>query len=83
MVHDTPSTFVVVAPVLPRTQKMMLRVRGRGGGGTEDPPTWDTIASCEPYPDLVDEASDCRDRVDVGYALSPIASTPDAAVVTG
>ena len=59
-----------------RTQNMMLRVRGRGGGGADDPPPPDTIASCEPYPDLVDDASDRRHLVHVAPAS---ASRPDAA----
>ena len=57
-----------------RTQNMMLRVRGRGGGGADDPPAPDTIASCEPYPDLVEDALDRRHLVDVSRAS---ASRPD------
>ena len=59
-----------------KTQKMMLRVRGRGGGGAEDPPAPDTIASCEPYPDLVDDALDRRHLVDVARASASPPTAP-------
>ena len=59
-----------------RTQNMMLRVRGRGGGGADDPPPPDTIASCEPYPDLVDDALDRRHLVDVARASASPPTAP-------
>ena len=76
---QTPLSFTRIALVplvRARTQNMMLRVRGRGGGGADDPPPPDTIASCEPYPDLVDDASDRRHLVHVAPAS---ASRPDTA----